>query len=315
MSMSKLSVLTITPNPAVDKSASVDGIQPEKKLHCTLPLFQAGGGGINVARVLNRLGAKVTAAFPCGGYTGELLKDLLTAEKVQTMPIASENWVRENLAVTDSYTNRQYRFGMPGGKLRSAEWKNLLNVITKLEPSPNIIVGSGSLPPGVPIDFYAQLAKISKLKEIKFILDTNDQALQSALEEGVFMIKPNLRELAILSGKDALEGSEPEVFARSLVLTGKAQIVVVSMGAHGALLVSDTLTLHAAPPPVHRISTIGAGDSMVAGMTHKILQQKPYSEVLQFGVACGTAATLSKGTGLCRPEIAQKIHQWMIGNQ
>jgi len=259
------SIITITFSPCIDKSTSVPSLIPEKKLRCTSPKLEPGGGGINVARAIRKLGGEATAIFPSGGYTGKFFNHLLEKEGVPAVIIESANETRENIIVFDESTQDQYRFGMPGTELKESEWKQCLKAIEKIKEIA-FVIASGSLPPGVPLDIYAQLGKICKIKKAKFIVDTCGEALMKALNEGVYLLKPNLGELSELAGIERIDINNVERIAREVVLKHNCEVIIASLGAAGALLVTRNEIFRAIPPEVKRKSTVGAGDSMVAGI-------------------------------------------------
>ena len=298
-------ILTITFNPCIDKSTSVPALAPEKKLRCASPVFEPGGGGINVARALKKLGKDATAVYPAGGYSGKFLNTLLTEENISAIVVETKRHTRENLIVLDNATNLQYRFGMPGPELNESEWRECMDVIEQNEAE--FIIASGSLPPGVPEDIFAQISMAAKKKNKKLVLDTSGRALDLALKEGVYLAKPNIGELSKLAGKEELDAIEIEPVARELILKGACEIMVVSMGVAGAMLVAKDEVYKIAAPVVKRKSTVGAGDSMVAGIVLKIAEGKNLKEALQYGIACGTAATMNAGTQLCSRDDVDKL--------
>lgn len=300
-------IITLTFNPCIDKSTSVNALKPEKKLRCSLPVFEPGGGGINVARAIKKIGGEAIAIYPSGGYSGKFLNLLLEEENLSVLTVETKHQTRENMIVLDKATNQQYRFDMPGPQLFENEWQQCLRMAK--ENNSKFIVASGSLPPGVPVDIFARISKIAKKGNRKLIVDSTEEALQAALEEGVYLIKPNIGELSELAGKDELQSDEIEPAAKDLVNSGKCEIVVVSLGALGAMLISKEQVFKISAPPVKIKSTVGAGDSMVAGIIFYISKGKSLYEALQFGVACGTAATLNNGTGLCRKEDVDKLYE------
>ncbi len=304
--------LTLTLNPALDKTTSVEKLEPEAKLRCDLPKYEPGGGGINVSRVLKRLGGDSTAVFAAGGEPGKMLEKLLHEADVRTQCFATKGGTRENLTVSVKATQRQYRFVMPGAELEAPEYQAFLDYFE--QNTPDWLIASGSLPKGVPDDFYAQLSKIVQAKNGKFVLDTSGEALTKAVETGVFLIKPNLKELSVLAGKEHLSGMEPEELAMELIESGKCEIVVVSLGPRGAFMATQKGIEHVIPPTVIVKSTVGAGDSMVAGMVWALTQDWDYKKVLQYGVACGTATTMNEGTELCHKEDVDRIFE-MIGKK
>lgn len=293
------SIITVTLNPAVDKSTSIASLIPEKKLQCDRPLLEPGGGGINVARAIKRLGGNAEAVFLAGGYNGDLLMKLLDDEEVLYSCIPISQDTRENIAVVDKSTNLQYRFLMLGPEVYECEWQQCLQAIKKYDDAEFIIL-SGSLPPGVPVDIYARIAAIAKKKNARCIADTSGMALQLALEEGIFFIKPNLTELSALAGMKELSGKEVAEAAKNIINSKESEVVVVSMGAAGALLVTTDIIQHIAAPTVKIKSTVGAGDCMVAGIVYSLSNSKNIHDAVKYGIACGTAATLSEGTSLCK---------------
>ncbi|MBN8836195.1 MAG: 1-phosphofructokinase family hexose kinase [Sphingobacteriia bacterium] len=304
-------ILTITMNPAVDKSATTEKLIPEKKLRCSDIIIEAGGGGINVSKAIKNLGGQSLAIFPSGGVNGKLLEDYLDEEKIKykTIPIAANT--RENFTITEHSTNAQYRFVLPGSKFNKVEIDLVFKKLSLLNPAPSIIVASGSLPPGVPDDFFARLAAIAKKMKAKCIIDTSGIPLQLAAKEGVYLLKPNLSELCSLVGKDYLQLSEIDEAANQVIEQGHCEVVVVSMGPSGAIVVTKDGYERIPAPTVKKLSTVGAGDSMVGGMVWMLEQGKSIETMARFGVACGTAATMNPGTRLFRKEDVYNLYEWI----
>lgn len=305
-------IVAINLNPTIDKSSSLDYVMPERKLYCKPPLFEPGGGGVNVARAIKKLGGESLLLYPSGGLTGSRLQELLDKENLnhRAFPIKGTN--RESLIILEESTGQQYRFGMPGPQLHKEEWKLFTQELATMERAPDYVVASGSLPPGVPADFYAQIARVGKKRGAKVVIDVSGEALKLALQEGVFLIKPNVREFRELVGSDIKEESQIKVAARKIVESGKCEVVVISLGAGGVLVVSENFAEHILSPTVPIISKVGAGDSMVAGIVLSLAQGNPLRESILFGVAAGTAAVMTPGTQLCRLEDAQRLYTAMI---
>lgn len=301
----------MTINPAVDKSTTVEKMIPEKKLRCGVPVIEAGGGGINVSKAICELEGETLAIFPAGGANGALLQQLLSDRKVPYKAIQVAAETRENMTVTDLSVNAQYRFVMPGNVLNAAETDACIREVVTFQPLPQIIVASGSLPPGAPADFFMRLARIAKEKGARLIIDTSGEPLQKAAREGVYLLKPNLSELCSLVGKEYLQLDEVADAARRVVSMGYCEILVASMGPAGALLISKDQELRVPAPIVKKVSTVGAGDSMVAGIAYMLEQQQNLLEVLRFGVACGTAATMGLGTRLFEKGDAMRLYEWL----
>lgn len=307
--MEPKTIVTSTINPSIDTSVRVEQVIPERKLRCRVPRPEPGGGGVNVSRAIQILGGRSTAVFTAGGTLGALLKSLLEQEGIAflTVPIAGST--RENFTVYEESSGQQFRFGMPGPKLEEGEWKKCLEVLAGLEPKPDYLVASGSLPPGVPQDFYAQLALQARKTGIRLIVDTSGEPLRHAAKAGVFLLKPNLRELEVLSGEKIGDESQVEAAAGKWLGEGRCEAIVVSIGAGGAFLVSREGTEWFRAPTVPIESKVGAGDSMVAGIVLSLARGESLIEAARFGVAAGAAAVMTPGTELCRREDAERLYR------
>jgi 6-phosphofructokinase 2 len=304
-----MKIVTLTLNPALDKSTGVDRFIPEQKLRCAPLQLDAGGGGINVSKGIHKLNGKSTAIFPVGGNNGRILTELLTATGLDyvAVPVAGET--RENISVTEHQSNLQYRFTLPGVPLSPQEAAACLQAVADLQPG--LVVVSGSLPPGLPETYLAEVAALVKKIGAKLVLDSSGKPLQAAADEGVFLLKPNLSELSALSGVDHLEMNQVDDAALQIIHEGKCEVVVVSLGPQGALLVNREGFEHIPAPMVQKRSTVGAGDSMVAGMVYTLSQGKSLREMVQTGVACGSAATMNTGTQLFNPADVQRLLRWI----
>jgi 6-phosphofructokinase 2 len=303
-------VITLTLNPSLDKSTRVKSLVPEKKLQCAAPIVEPGGGGINVSRALQHIGVQSQALYLAGGYTGEQFNQLMAQQGVVTKAFPIAENTRDNFIVVDNSNNAQYRFGLQGPNVSESEWQQPLQYLAS-QTGYDWVIASGSLPPGVPVDFFGRLAAIVKKQKARLIVDTSGEALQHAVQEGVYLIKPNLGELSFLYGVEELRQEQVVLAARNMISSGACEVVVVSMGASGAMLINHNQILQAVPPMVKRRSTVGAGDSMVAGMVAAMIQQRPWLGVLQYGIACGTAATMNEGAALCKGEDVAILFQQM----
>lgn len=305
-------IVTLTLNPTVDKSTTADHIIPDQKIRCTAPKFEPGGGGINVSRALQRLGSESVAVFPAGGPTGQRLQELLAQEHLQYRAVATKGDTRENFIVVDSSSSQQYRFGMPGTKLQPEEQQRVLAQLKELAASAEFLVISGSLPPGVEPEFLAEIARWAKQAGTRVVADTSGPALQRILQEGVYLIKPNVGELSKLAGVEELDDEAVAAAAQKLVREGQADIVVVSLGPQGACVVSSDAVDYVPAPAVKRRSTVGAGDSMVAGLVHGLSTGLSLPKTARLGVACGSAATMNPGTELFRKPDVDRLYQGLL---
>ncbi|MEN9569680.1 MAG: hypothetical protein RL172_911 [Bacteroidota bacterium] len=305
-------VLTVTLNPCIDKSTQVNKLEPDHKLRCTEVLHEPGGGGINVSKALKKLGAPTVALFPAGGHNGNMLQSLLAAEAIDYRAVDTKVETRENWIVNESENAEQYRFTFPGRKVEEAMIYQLVDEIRNFAPS--FVVASGSMPPGLPDHFYGLIVKNAKSVGARCIVDTSGDALKGLKGKGAYLIKPNIGELCGLLQVNTLAHNEVDDAARQVISDGYAQLVAVSMGPDGAWLVSADEKHFAPAPKVPKKSTVGAGDSMVAGITYMLQQQRSLKEAIAFGVACGSAATMNEGTQLFNPAVAQELFVQMLAS-
>lgn len=306
-----VSIYTLTLAPSLDSATVTPQIYPEGKLRCSAPVFEPGGGGINVARAIAHLGGKATAIFPAGGATGEHLTALLADENVPTQCVETRDWTRQNLHVHVEASGEQYRFVMPGATLSDDEFHQLEEKVLAIS-SGAILVISGSLPPGVDVVKLTQLVKAAQQKGIRCIVDSSGDALRAALDIGnIELVKPNQKELSALVGRELTQPDDVQNAAKEIIHQGKALCVVVSLGPQGALAVDARQCVQVVPPPMKSQSTVGAGDSMVGAMTLKLAQGASLEDMVQFGVAAGSAATINQGTRLCARADTQKIYDYL----
>lgn len=304
-------IVTLTLTPSLDTATITPKIYPEGKLRCQTPEFEPGGGGINVARAIVHLGGAATAVFPAGGPTGEHLIDLLQEEGVTVDAIKTADWTRQNLHVVSEATGEQFRFVMPGANVHEDEWQQLLAKIASY-PQDSILVISGSLPPNLSTKAIVELLTFAKTHGLKSVVDSSGDALKAAVEfGGLELLKPNQSELSELTGQSLEKPDDVINAARALISQGAAKRIVVSLGPQGALGVDAEQALHVVPPPVKKMSTVGAGDSMVGAMVLKIAADAPLQEVVQYGVAAGTAATMGHGTKLCSKENTESLYAYL----
>ena len=309
--MQTKTILTLTLNPSVDVHTEAETVQPERKLRCTEPLQEPGGGGINVARAIHKLGGRATAMFASGGRNGETLAELIDREEIESLAIRVEGETRENFHVYERSSGRQYRFIMPGTALSSSDADHMLETLAQLEPAPSFIVASGSLPSSVPSDYYARLCSKLSDSSARVVVDTSGDALRQSLGEGLFLIKPTLGEFRKLVDRELADDREIEHAARALIDEGKVENLLISLGSAGALFVTADGSTRISSPTVRIVSTVGAGDSTVAGLILGLARDLDPADAARFGIAAGAAAVMTPGTELCRREDAERLFDAM----
>ncbi|KVD89990.1 phosphofructokinase [Burkholderia stagnalis] len=300
-------IVTVTLNPAVDVATSVERIVDTRKLRCALPRRDPGGGGINVARVIHRLGGDCVALYAAGGPTGHTLTALLEAEHLPAMRIGIAGETRENFCVHETASGREFRFLMPGPSLAEAEWRDFGACLERMDPAPRYLVLSGSLPAGAPADLYAKLARAASGRGTRVVVDTAGPALQAALDAGVYLVKPSLGELSALAGA-SLEEDAACRLAGELVADGRAEIVALTLGARGAWVVTRDRALRLPGRQAAVCSTIGAGDSFVGGMVWALARGIGFDDACRYALAASAASVANPGTTLCTRDEVERIH-------
>lgn len=300
-------ILTLTVNPALDISTSTELVTSGHKLRCSTSRVDPGGGGVNVARVVQRLGGRTLAIYTAGGPTGEAYRRLIEAERIPTLVVPVGGSTREDFTVDETATGKQFRFVLEGPELHEAEWRACLSLVEESIPVGGYVVASGSLPPGVPDDFYARVARIARRHNARCIVDASGPSLAEALAEGVFLVKPSRRELGLQVGL-TLDSDESQMEAASaLVEDGSAELVALTLGGEGAVLASKAGTLRLAVPHVQVRSTVGAGDSFLAAFVLRLAQGRTLEAAFRAAVAAGTATVTTTATELCHRADVERL--------
>lgn len=300
-------IATLTMNPALDITTSVDVVRATDKLRCGAARYDPGGGGINVARIAHVLGASVSAVFPAGGPTGALVSSLIKGEGVPFRQVAIAASTRESFTVNETSTGRQYRFVLSGPRLTFPEQSRCLDELRMAAGSAEFVVASGSLPPGVPPDYYQRVADICSQLGARFVLDTSGGGLQH-ITSGVYLLKASVRELRECVGRRLGTESEQLAAARTLIESGCAQMVLVSLGSQGALLATKRVSQRfSAIPMQDGGSGVGAGDAMVAAITTALSCGWPLVKSVRFGIAAGAAMLTTPGTAACTRAEVEKL--------
>lgn len=291
--MTRFAVRTLTLNPAIDVSSDTERVEPTRKVRTCNERIDPGGGGINVARVLNRLGTSVEAIYLAGGATGGSLDQLLARAGLERrlVPIADDT--RTSLTIHEHSTGLEYRFVPEGPTIRPEELGACCDAIGAA--SSDYFVASGSLPPGIPDDFYATVGDRVREGGARWVLDTSGAELDAALSAGgIFLLKSSREEL----NEDA---------ARDLVASGRVEHIALTCGGEGALLIDAEGAWFLPGVQTEPVSTVGAGDSFLGGMTHGLATGLPPTEAFRMAVASGAAATLSAGTDLAYPDDVRRL--------
>lgn len=308
-------IATLTMNPTIDVSYDIDRMQHTHKMRTRNEQYAPGGGGINVARVFQRLGGEALNFYLSGGATGPTLDGLLADHDLGCcrIPIAGDTRIAS--AVHELGTGKEYRFTPSGPIVAEAEWQACLDAISEALPLDALVL-SGSLPQGVPVDFYAQVAAIARQRHTRVVIDTSGEPLQAALAAGgIFLAKPSQGELAALIGRPLETIDDIGREALAIVRAGKAQFMAVTLGHLGAMLAQESGVTFLPAPKIEAKSAVGAGDSFVAAMIFALTTGQSVHEAFCLAMAAGSAAVLSPGTGLAHPEDIARLQAQICGGE
>ena len=299
-------IATVTLNPSLDKTVTVEELVVDEANRWTSLRRDPGGKGINVSRVVHELGGETIAYGFIGGIDGETLKHLLQQQGVpfDFTPIMGE--IRSNFIITDSKTHRQTRIDAPGPHILRYELSKLVQKVTHTKPKPDFLVFAGSVPPGIPADIYRQLIEKAKKSGIKTVLDSDNRWLKEGIIAKPNVIKPNVHEAEELLETNLRDEAAIVEAVKTLVNQG-IEVAAISRGKDGLIIANGEKILKVTAPQVEIRSTVGAGDSTIAGLVLKLSQGHGIEEACRWAVAAGTAATLTAGTELCRREDVEKL--------
>ena len=296
-------VVTLTLNPALDLATSADHVIPGPKLRCDAPQMDPGGGGINVSRAIRILGGDSMALIVAGGPAGGTLEALLRDGGIEPVVLPAPGPTRESLSVTDRATGRQFRFVMPGPVWGPADTDAVLRAVLNIAKAGDILVMSGSQPPGVPDDLPLTLAHHLAALGADLVLDTSGAALRHVIAHPsptpVRVLRMDASEAAELAGAPLEHRRDSADFATGLVARGVARTVIVARGDDGSVLAHEGGRLHCVSPRVEVLSKVGAGDSFTGAFVLALAGGAPMAEALRTGVAAAASAVTTEATSLC----------------
>ncbi len=301
-------IITLTPNPALDYAVQADFVEPNRKLRCRDPQTHPGGGGINVARAVSRLGGETLAIFTVAGVYGDALLHTVAAEKVPMLAVPVSGETRLAFHIQEHKHDNEYRFNLPGPTLTDVDAQNLLDAVRDHAQSGDYVVGSGSLPPGASADFWAQAARAAKHKGAHFILDSIS-GVREALAEGIFMLRQNKHEYQVLAERDLEWPGEITEFAKATVIDGGVERMVVTHGGDGSVMASPGGAVRVGALKVKAHSAVGAGDSFVAALLVALARGEGDENALHYGMAGAAATRMTEGTALFDPADVERLYK------
>jgi 6-phosphofructokinase 2 len=298
-------IYTITLNPALDRTLWIQKVRDDVSNRILEEKSFAGGKSVDVSKVLKNLGVDNIALGFVGGFAGRELEGRLLNEGIETDFVRVSGETRTNIIIHETGTGKQLAFNARGPEIKPDELMQFIEQLERL-PCGEVVAIGGSIPLGVSPEIYRKIINLVKKCQAKVVLDVDGEALRQGIKALPNVIKPNIHELSELAGRE-LTGLDDVVSAARAINQQGVEIVLVSMGAKGILLVSDGQQYLAVPPNVNVESTIGAGDSSVAGFVSGLVQGKDLKQCLIYAVAAGTATTLRQGTALCQKDDFERI--------
>lgn len=297
-----MAIVTVTLNPALDISSEVAELVPNRKLRCAAPRVDPGGGGVNVSRAIRILGGESTPWVTCGGAVGEELVQRLRDEGLEPQAFAIGGTTRQSVAIGVEGTRDQYRFVFPGPEITEVEAQSIVRELHGITVEADWIVLSGSLPPGLPRSFYADLASSLEHAGRRVVADTSGDALlafrKSATPASV--LRMNHREAAELCGRELPTLDDTQRAAHDLTMDGTARLVVLTHGDVGCVVATPHESHRVPAPKVERNSAVGAGDSLVAALTLGLSRDWALRKVGAYAMAAAASALTTPATELCR---------------
>jgi len=290
-------IFTVTLNPALDREYIVPDLRENTVLRATAVNIDFGGKGFNVSRMLSSLGKESTALGFVGGKTGETLASGLNEAAIQTDFVEISGESRTNTSIVETNGKDHIKVNESGPVISAVEIRNLLEKIDQLVKAGDFWVLAGSLPPGVPVDIYAQMIERIKSTGARAILDTSGKPLKSGTLAGPYMIKPNVYEASELVGSVAGSNSQLQHIAAAIHNMGVEKIAI-SAGKGMALFSNGEKCWQVFPPQIEEANPIGAGDAMLAGIVFGLEAGNTDDKAFAWGIASGAAAAHLPGTGM-----------------
>ncbi len=300
-------IATVTLNPSLDRILTVRGFSVGSTLAASGTEQVASGKGINVARVIKVLGGEVVATGLLGGSTGELMERRLREEGVRAAFVKIKGTTRSNLTILDPASKTETHLMEPGPKVDKKELGEFKRKFKKIMARSKFVALSGSLPPGVRQNFYAQLIRLAKAQGVRTVLDSRGKALVEGIKASPFMVKPNRAELEEIAGEKLPRRKDMIKVVRSLLDKG-IKIVALSLGRQGAVVANNESVWSVSPPEIKVVNSVGSGDALVAGLIYSFTKGAGMEEAIRLGMACATANALISGAGFCRKEAIEKFY-------
>ncbi len=305
-------IVTLTPNPVLDRTLTVQHIEFDDVLRATSTRLDWGGKGFNVSRALKALGKESVAMAFAGGGTGHVLQQGLNRLGIVTDFVAISGETRTNVVIVDQTTGRHIKVNEAGPSIAPQEHDELLQRIRLRVKPGDLWVLAGSLPPGLPVSFYAEVIELLQSSGARAFLDTSGEPLRLGCAAQPALVKPNIAEAQEITGQ-RIDSPHDALIAAGHFLSKGIDRVALSMGADGLVLATADEAVWAKPPAVQVSNPTGAGDSLLAGVAWALQQGLPLQDVARWGASAGTASAMRDGVSVgSRAEVEAIYQQTLI---
>ncbi|AKX93367.1 tagatose-6-phosphate kinase [Moorella thermoacetica] len=299
-------ITTVTTNVAIDKTYIVDNFSLNGVFRVKQVLAQAGGKGLNVARVIHNLGEEVIATGFIGGYTGSYIKEIMAREGMKEDFVVIEGESRICINILDPVGKTQTELLEPGPDVSQTDAQKLVDKVKELASSSKVVTISGSLTRGLAPGFYSLLIEVINQAGAMAILDTSGAAFIEGIKARPYMVKPNQQEAETLAGHPLKEVDDQKKFLMKLLESG-VQVAVLSLGGDGALVATENDFFKVIPPRVQAINTVGCGDAFVAGFAVGLARGEGVTGAARLATAAASASATRWQTGQCQVELVNKL--------
>lgn len=301
-------ITTVTLNPAIDRAYVINNFQPNTRYMVDDVKVSAGGKGLNVARVAAMLGEKVNATGLLGGVTGKFVQEELDKLNISTSFVWINEATRVFTAIVDPVNNTETFLSEKGPEVTKKELNAFVKEFVKTLKYSEIMIASGSVPPGLPKTIYGDMVKIAQDNNVKMIIDACGSYLVEAIKAKPFMIKPNLQELEELAGYE-LDSEYKIIYESKYICRQGIEVVAISLGDKGAIFTTKDGVYKICAPKISAINTVGCGDAFVAGCAVALFRKKELPDAFRLAVAAGSANAMEKQIGYIDPATVEKFYQ------
>jgi len=298
-------ITVITFNPSIDRLYKLEKFEIGSVQRANFVNPTAGGKGLNVAKVLKKLGEDINCIGFLGGFNGEYVKSQLKNIDIENKFTDIKEETRVCLNIIDS-NNISTEVLEKGPNVSEEEIQRFENDLEEVLKNTDVLVASGSLARGLPIDYYFKIGKLCNQRNIKFILDSSGESLKLGIKSKPYLIKPNMDELEILSGVKVKSVDDVINVSKSILSAG-VENVCISMGKDGMALVNKDFVYKVEIPKIDVVNTVGSGDSSIAGFALGIAKKYGLKESLKLANACGMSNAMNISTGDINLEDIDKL--------